>query len=644
MPTDMAGNGQIRPQIRWPAWVGYAVTICLEVGLTAVLKALLPHFPLAQYPIPYILVIMAVAYLFGEGPAILAFFTGLVAFVYFFVYPVHFFWPPAATPTGWARLTAFLIGTLIVGFATVLMRRARHRIQGLAEELGEAKRLAEYRWTQLETILASMTAPVMVTDRDQKMVYANEAATRLVRARREIGQPLETWVRAANLREMDGSPIRMEDHPLTKSLAGETVTERLLLTDGESGPDTVVSASAAPIRRADGEISGAVVIARNITLQRQLQVEVERQRALLDAFMDNVPVGLGFHDRDTRHVFANRTLVEMNRKPVEEVIGKTVWEVLPAGLAEATAAAIEKAFSTGEPSFWHDHVVTFDIERYFDVNHIPVRTAGGEIIGVGVVVVETTEQVLARRELERNYDREHRIAETLQDGLVGTVPRRLDRFEFETVYRAARDEARVGGDFYDVFRMGDGKIGIAIGDVSGKGLQAAVQMAMAKYSLRSRAYESDRPSTVMEQVNKALVQDMGDESFVTIFAGVLDPKAMTVTYANAGHSPAILWKAAERQAVLLDSTGPVVGIMDDMTYQDETVQLQPGDELLLGTDGLFEVRCKEAFLEIEGLLGLYTGLRQSGVYSATGLVDRVIEFCQGELRDDVAILRVTVVE
>jgi sigma-B regulation protein RsbU (phosphoserine phosphatase) len=212
------------------------------------------------------------------------------------------------------------------------------------------------------------------------------------------------------------------------------------------------------------------------------------------------------------------------------------------------------------------------------------------------------------------------------------------------VYRAARDEARVGGDFYDVFRMGDGKIGIAIGDVSGKGLQAAVQMAMAKYSLRSRAYESDRPSTVMEQVNKALVQDMGDESFVTIFAGVLDPKAMTVTYANAGHSPAILWKAAERQAVLLDSTGPVVGIMDDMTYQDETVQLQPGDELLLGTDGLFEVRCKEAFLEIEGLLGLYTGLRQSGVYSATGLVDRVIEFCQGELRDDVAILRVTVVE
>jgi len=644
MNDNEAANGGFRLRIRWQRWAAYGVSVLAVALLTLGLYALFPVFPLGDHPMPYLAVIMVVAYLFGEGPVAVTFVLALLAFDYYFGEPPETLLPHAQTIDGWSHLVGFVASSFIVGFAALLMRRSRHRIQRLADQLDESKRLAEHRRAELETILSSMIGGVVVIDTDRRAVYANPGAARMVRTRREIGQPVEVWIRAANIRELDGTPINVDDHPLLRALKGETVPEKLVLIDGESGPDTVVSASTAPIREPGGGITGAVLIARNITPQRRLQEELERQRTLLETFTQNVPVGLTFVDRDVHYVIANRALAEINRVPLERMIGRHPREFLPAALAADTETAVQKVFATGEPVQWRDFATVLDGERYFDVEYLPVRTSEGEIIGVGVVVIETTEQLKTRRELERSYEREHRIAETLQTSLLGAVPTRINSFEFETVYRAALEEARVGGDFYDVFQISEDKIGIVVGDVSGKGLSAAVQVAMAKYSLRGRAYDCDKPSIIMEQVNKALVRDMDIEGFVTIFAGVLDCTGKTLTYANGGHSPAIFWKAADRQPVLLGPTGPLVGIASGVTYQERTIELQRGDELLLGTDGLFEVQCGPGFLEIEGLLEIYAELKRSGVDSASELVARIVEFCRGELRDDIAVLRVSVVE
>jgi len=589
---------------------------------------------------------MAVAYLFGPGPAALALLLGLFAFVYFFVYPVHFFWPPAATPEGWARLTAFLLGTTIVAFATILMRRSQRRVERLADELAEAKRLAESRQNELETILSSMMGGVIVVDTDQKVTYANQAVFRLVRPRRDLGQPLEAWVRAANIREVDGSEIEMAELPLAAALRGEVIVEKILLVDGESGPDTVISASATPIRDSQGGITGAVVIVHNITPQRRLQGEIERQKALLDTFVQSVPVGLAFIDRDLRYVLVNDALARVRMRPIEDMLGKAVRDVLPRPLADEAEAAIRQVFAAALPVAWRDYAsVVGGEERYFDVEYLPVRTSQEEVIGVGVVIVETTQQVRSRRELERGYERERTIADTLQTALLSEVPRRIDSFEFESLYRAATDEARVGGDFYDVFRISPCEIGVVVADVSGKGLKAAAQVAMAKSSIRGWAYESGSPSTVLEQVNKTLVRAMDPESFVTIFVGVLDCTRGTLTYANGGHVPAVLWRAGERRAALLDSTGPLVGMLDAAKYDERVIELHPGDELLLATDGLYEIRPSEAhpqWVELDEVLDLYTQLKVSGEESAAELLERVVEFFGGEFRDDVAILRVAV--
>ena len=491
--------------LEWPRWVGYAVTLFLEVALTLFLVWLYPYFPLGDYPIPYILLIMAVAYLFGEGPAILALVAGLFIFDYFFVPPAHTLLPIAINVEGWATTAAFFMGTSIVGFATIMMRRSSRRIHALAQDL-------------------------------------------------------------------------------------------------------------------------------------------ERQTALLETFTHNVPVGLALHDRQTRHLIANEAIAKFNARALSEIIGKTVWEIAPEPAAAIAAAAIERVFATGEPSVQQGEMAIRGEDRYFDIAHYPVSTSDGEIVGVGAVVVETTEQMRARQALERDYDREHRIADILERSLLSNVDRRIGAFEFETLYRAALDEARVGGDFYDVFELSADKIAIVIGDVSGKGLRAAVQVAMARCNMRGRLYDCHDPSVAMQQVNNTLVHEMAGEAFVTMFVGILDTRSRTLTYSNAGHEPIILWSAQEQQARLLGSTGPLLGMLRDSAFTAEEVVLNSGDEVLLGTDGLYELKCDHGYMRIDELIDIYAEMKQTQDFSALKLVDEVIKFCGSDLRDDIAILRVGVVE
>jgi PAS domain-containing protein len=619
------------------------VTIVLEIGLTALLCWLLPRFPLGNFPIPYVILIMTVAYFFGEGPAALAFVIGILAFTHYFVSSHGLGWPPAEDVQGWAKLAAFLLGTSVVGFATALIRRSTRATKRLAEQLLEAKNMAERRQSELEAILSSMVNAVIVVDTEREVVFANEAAHGLTSHRRELGTTIEEWIQDVNLREMDGTPIELYGHPLMAALRGETVREKLMLIDGEDGPDTVISATSSPVRNGRGEVIGAAVTVRNITLQRRMQEDMARQGSLLDAFMHNVPIGLTLRGADTRCIMANQALADINQVPLEEMLGKRAREYLPLRLAMDIESATEQVISTGRPVVWRDKSVMFagTTERFFDVEFIPVLTSNGDLIGVGSVVVPTTDQVIARRELERIYERERRIAEVLQTNLLSPVPRRIGAFEFDTLYRAANLEARVGGDFYDVFRISDDKVGIVLGDVSGKGLTAAVHVAATKYAIRSRAYEQDSPAIAMEQVNETLFRETEIEGFITIFVGILDIRSGTLRYANCGHEPVILWSAAEGQATLLGPTGPIIGAVTGIRCEEASITLNSGDELLLATDGLFEIKCDNAFLEVGGLLEIYTDLKRSGVMSAAGLVKRVVDHCGGEVRDDVAVLRVT---
>jgi sigma-B regulation protein RsbU (phosphoserine phosphatase) len=146
----------------------------------------------------------------------------------------------------------------------------------------------------------------------------------------------------------------------------------------------------------------------------------------------------------------------------------------------------------------------------------------------------------------------------------------------------------VGGDLFDFYFVEDHKLCFTIGDVSGKGVPAALMMAITKTLIKTSAFKKIRPGAIMTEVNDAISSDNPQSMFVTLFVGILDMNTGEVTYANGGHNPAVLIQGSGEAGYQKGISGPVVGIMDGIRYKDLTVTLAPGDALFLYTDGVTE--------------------------------------------------------
>jgi sigma-B regulation protein RsbU (phosphoserine phosphatase) len=188
--------------------------------------------------------------------------------------------------------------------------------------------------------------------------------------------------------------------------------------------------------------------------------------------------------------------------------------------------------------------------------------------------------------------------------------------------RAVMDPAQeVGGDFYDHFALGEDRLGVVIGDVSGKGVPAALLMAVTRSLLRSRALRGDEPGACLEEVNRLLLRDTSAERFVTVFYAVLDASRGELRYANAGHNrPLRIRNGAVEE---LAGAGLVLGVVADARYPTKTVPLGSGDRIFLYTDGVPEAlnARQEQFSEAR-LHGL---LREADGAGPAELIDRVVE-------------------
>lgn len=146
----------------------------------------------------------------------------------------------------------------------------------------------------------------------------------------------------------------------------------------------------------------------------------------------------------------------------------------------------------------------------------------------------------------------------------------------------------VGGDLYEVLRLDDGRLLVAVGDVSGKGIPAALFMAVTTTLLRTMARQYREPEVILRQVNDALAVQNPRGMFVTLLCMILDPATGVVTCANAGHPPPVLLRTGAAPGLTLTSTSMVSGIMEGVDIGSETLQLQAGDTLVLYTDGVTE--------------------------------------------------------
>ena len=243
-------------------------------------------------------------------------------------------------------------------------------------------------------------------------------------------------------------------------------------------------------------------------------------------------------------------------------------------------------------------------------------------------------------ESARLYSTQRSIADTLQEALL-TVPEEVKGIEFGHLYSSTTlDAAKAGGDFYDVFELAHGKVGILIGDVSGKGIEAATLTSLVKNTIRAYVYLHSSPAEVISLTNAALIR-AASSAFVTLFFAVLDVQTGLLTYCPAGHPPAIIKRRRAASASFLEVGAPAVGIFDEVEFFDQTATLEAGDLLLLYTDGASEARCGSDFYGEERLRQAVSSLDNIATEDVPRLIFKgLMNFCHGSLADDIAILAV----
>lgn len=198
---------------------------------------------------------------------------------------------------------------------------------------------------------------------------------------------------------------------------------------------------------------------------------------------------------------------------------------------------------------------------------------------VGQLVQEQQAEMMTRERLEQ----EMRVAQLIQQQFLPKELPELEGWQVSAFYRPAR---AVGGDFYDFIDLPDGKVGIVAGDVTDKGVPAALVMASTRSILRSEAARHSSPGTVLQRANELLYPDIPAHMFVTCLYAVLDPKSGTLTFANAGHN--LPYVRSEDGVKELSARGMPLGLMPGMDYEETEAILAPGEVMLLHSDGVAE--------------------------------------------------------
>ncbi len=319
-------------------------------------------------------------------------------------------------------------------------------------------------------------------------------------------------------------------------------------------------------------------------------------------------------------------------------------------------------FSTGEPAAFTDLQESMGgvggsaaLHGMRSMLAVPMLARGRSI---GVLVVFSAEigafsdedmnvlqtfasQAALAADTARMYTREHEVASILQASILpGELPL-FSEIEAASAYEPAGPDVEIGGDYYDLFRSSDGTIWFVIADVCGKGVVAATKTSMIKYSVRSLVAAGLMPGSVLGEVNR-MVAEKGDASdIVTLWVGRYDPPTGELSWSSGGHPPAAMLRSDCAETEWLQPTGPLLGALPDVAYGEETVTLSEDDTVVLYTDGVTEARNGHVFFGEERV-------KESVMAGGTPaeqvkrLLTAVRRFARGDLRDDIALLAVTV--
>src|ERR687897_130810 len=370
---------------------------------------------------------------------------------------------------------------------------------------------------------------------------------------------------------------------------------------------------------------------KNVGWQGGTSMSAERNKALVRRFLEAHANG----DLDTVEEMLASDFVDHNlipgQRPGREGYLRALTEFHAA--YSHTRYVIEKQLAEGEEvvttfavSSTHDRGEWMGLVptgKEFKALHILIHRLVGDKItdewNPGSNLAELAQQRLEQERIERErIEQELRVARSIQQASLPESVPELEGWQITPFYQPARE---VGGDFYDFFELPEGRLGLVVGDATGKGVSAALVMASARSMLRAVARASNSPGDVLRRVNDPLATDIPPNMFVTCFYAILDPESGSLTYANADHDVPYLYRNSAAEE--LRARGMPLGLMPGMSYEEKEVALDAGETALFYSDGLVEAHDPKGemfgFPRLRALVAEHGGGRALGAFFLEGL-------------------------
>ena len=548
-----------------------------------------------------------------------------------------------------------------------------------------ARRNAAEARDQLEAILSGVADAVTAQARDGRLLFANQAAVELLgfeSSEALLSAPLTEILGRFDVLDEDGEPFPLERLPGRRALAeGESCEVVVRFRERGSGEERWSAVKATPIRDSEGTVTMAINVIEDITRHKRAEraqrflsestavlstsldpEEVMRRVARLAVptiadwlFIDVALDGAGVERVAVAHTDPERLQRAQDlyrESPPSRNAPRGVMNVLRTAQPELHAdlqEELELASTDGPPYF--------RLARTFGMRSAIVvpMTSRGRMLGALTLATDPGGRCFDEQDLELAQELARRcataidnarlfsdrayIARTLQQSLLPAELPDIPGVEAAARFRPTGEGNEVGGDFYDLFETGAHGWTVVMGDVCGKGPDAAAVTALARYTLRAAAMRQGPPSRSLRVLNEALLRQRDDRRFCTVAYAYLEPSdgGARVGCAIGGH-PLPLLLRSDGTVEAVGAPGSLLGVLPDPNFEDHSVWLDPGDALVLYTDGVIDGHVGETLEEdrLAQILTAYAGAGADAI--AAGVEDAALAASEGAPRDDIAVL------
>jgi len=538
-------------------------------------------------------------------------------------------------------------------------------------DVTERERLLKQVGTErarLRTIFDSAPEGIVVADDKARILMTNRTADIIYGWPIPFEQDFKSLAELSHITFPDGSPCSPQDLPLTRSaIHGEVCSDLELAITRQDGQRRDILVNTSPIIGENEKILGAIGVFHDITERKQ----AERLSNALNSINNTINSTLDF-DEIMRRVVVDATkatgcetaaiALRDGDKWLVKYINGLAQEIVGMRFADEDVPHAAFAAQTGEPvvinDTYNDDRVNRELMQKYNLRSVAVvpLIAKEEVIGTlffnyhSAVVAFADAQIDFMTKLGHSvslaiknaglYEAQRHIADTLQESLL-KVPDSIDGIEFGHLYRSATEAARVGGDFYDIFEIEEGKVAAVVGDVSGKGIEAAALTSLIKSAVKAHVLEDDDPSSVMAKINDLVIKISPASNFSTVFLGVIDTATGWMTYCSAGHPPALIRRNGLDIDTLTDYS-PVLGAFMGLDYTSGRERLDKDDVLIIYTNGITEARSDTGFFGEKKLVDIIKRKSRTQAKDlARAIFNGVMKHTSGRLPDDVALLTIS---